>query len=111
MDGIWGRSRARGYGITALMAVVVFGASVTVRDALTQLASDQQPAGAIDVAPPEAPVATTSEAPAAPVPQVAQAPVVEAPAPVTPAPTMRAVTTPEPPTPAPPAPVVDPQSI
>lgn len=98
MDGIWGQGRARGYGITALMAVMVFGASVTVRDALTQPASDQQPAGSVYVAPTDAPVATTSEAPA----PAADVPAAVPPAPVTapvadaPAATVETMTAPEP---------------
>lgn len=106
MDGIWGRGRARGYGVTALLAVVVFGASVTAADAVRS-ANAQQPAGAVYVPSDVPPAPTVSAALAAP---TAPPPVV---APVTdPAPaTVKTVTTPAPKAAAPQPATVDPQSI
>ena len=110
MDGIWGRSRARGYGMTALLAVVVFGASATAADAIRS-ASDEQPAGDVFVTPPSTPAATSSAGVPAPVAPVGEPTPAPQPA-VTPSPTVQAMTEPAPEpaatTPEPPAPAPEP---
>jgi hypothetical protein len=73
MDQIWSRGRGRGYGVTALLAVLTFGSVTTAAD-VVRSASDQQPAGTVFVTPPDTPAATTTDAPAPPTPVVASAP-------------------------------------
>jgi hypothetical protein len=109
MDGIWGQGRARGYGVTALLAVLVFGGSATAADALRS-SSNQQPTGDVFVTPAATPSATPTLSAAPAAPTSPPAPALE-PA-VTQAPSVQTVTTPAPKAAATTeGAIVDPQSI